>query len=85
MQNIFASTQGGVEITDGAGYQGKFLGIWVASSGDIAISYDNGNTFVTRKSVPGGAFFNAAGNYIGTSAQGTTATGLVAEVWGPYA
>ena len=83
MNNVFASTQFGVEIADGAGYQEKFLGLWVGGGGDIAISYDGGNTFVTRLAVPGGAFFNAAGNYLGTAAQGTTATGLVAETWGP--
>ncbi len=83
MNNVFASSEFGTEIPDGAAYQGRFYGLWVGGSGDVAISYDGGKTFVTRQSVPSGAFLGVAGSYVGSVAQGTTATGLVAELWGP--
>jgi len=83
MKNVFASSEFGVQISDGAGYQARFYGLWIGGGGDVAISYDGGKSFVIRLSVPGGAFLNVSGTYLGTIAQGTKATGIVAETWGP--
>ncbi len=84
MNNVFASIQTGEAVGDGAGSIGtKFDGIWVGGDGDIAISYDAGKTFIVYSGAVGGGVAALAGNYIGTAAQGTTATGLVLGRWGP--
>ncbi len=85
MNNVHASAERGVLVPPGSSHNGKFLSIWVGAGGDgnIAISNDGGQTFITWPAVPGGAFFNVAGNFIGSAGQGTTATSLVASSWGP--
>lgn len=79
---INASVVADEEIADEAGYQKKFHTIWVGTAGNIAISRDGGSTFNVYKSVPGGADFVREGDYIGTLAQGTTATDLIAGTLG---
>ncbi len=81
MISVLASVQEDEEIPDGAGYQSNFKTIWVGGGGNIALSRDAGVTFTTYTAVPGSGDFTRSGNYIGTLAQGTTATGLVAGIW----
>ena len=84
MNNVYASIESGKTVTDGAGYQGtRFLTIWVGGGGDIALKNKDGSIYVIT-GVQGGAFFAAAGNFIGATADGTTATGLVVCGWGTY-
>jgi len=87
MQNIHASIESGVLIADGSGYDSlsgsRFTTIWVGGEGDIALKNPNGSIYVIP-GVPAGAFFQASGVFVGTLAQGTTATGLVACGWGTY-
>jgi len=84
MNNVYASAESWKKIDDGAGYQGKrFLTIWVGTGGDVALKNNNGS-IVVIPGVPGGAFFAAAGNFVGTSGEGTTATGLFVCGWGTF-
>lgn len=84
MNNVFASIQNPVVVADGAGSTGvSFNAIWVGGTGDIAISYDAGLTFVVFPAAAAGAAAALSGTILGTLAQGTTATDLVLGTWGP--
>ena len=83
MNNVFASVQTEKEVADGAGSQDyKFNVIWVGVAGAVAISRDNGNSFVIYTPENAG-FLNVAGTYLGTAADGTAATGIKLGRWGP--
>ncbi len=82
MQNIHASVQKDKVVADGAGSQDfTFKTIWVGGPGNVSVSRDGGKTFIIYNPANIG-FLSVGGNYLGTAAEGTSATGIILGDWG---
>jgi len=81
MINVHASVERSKTVVDGAGSNDfGFKTVWVGGPGNVAISRNGGKTFTVYNPSNIG-FLTVTGEYLGTTAEGTTATGLILGDW----